>query len=51
MNKSKRSDKEKSDRRWFYSSVKDRATGDNGEKLDGHISYEHLGCIWHEKYG
>ena len=24
----------------FYSSVKDGATGDNGEKLDGHISDE-----------
>ena len=22
----------------FYSSVKDETTGDNGEKLDGHIS-------------
>ena len=26
------------DRECFYSSVKDRITGDNGEKLDGHIS-------------
>ena len=26
------------DRECFYSSVKDRTTGDNGEKLDGHIS-------------
>ena len=26
------------DRECFYSSVKDGATGDNGEKLDGHIS-------------
>ena len=26
------------DRESFYSSVKDRTTGDNGEKLDGHIS-------------
>ena len=24
----------------FYSSVKDETTGDNGEKLDGHISDE-----------
>ena len=24
----------------FYSSVKDGTTGDNGEKLDGHISDE-----------
>ena len=33
----------------FYSPVKDRATGDNGEKLDGHISNEdYLMCtkIW-----
>ena len=26
------------DRKSFYSSVKDRSTGDNGEKVDGHIS-------------
>ena len=25
----------------FYSSVKDKTTGDNGKKLDGHISNEH----------
>ena len=25
------------DRESFYSSVKDRTTGDNGEKLDGHF--------------
>ena len=24
----------------FYSSVKDGTTGDNGNKLDGHISHE-----------
>ena len=36
---------------WFYSSVKDRTTGDNGEKLDGHISNEsYLMCkeIWND---
>ena len=41
-----------SDRECFYSSVKDRTTGDNGEKLDGHISNEdYLTCkkIW-EKF-
>ena len=35
----------------FYSSAKDEATGDNGEKLDGHISHEdYLTCkkIWNE---
>ena len=39
------------DKRRFYSSVKDGATGDNGEKLDGHISdKEYLTCnkIWNE---
>ena len=31
----------------FYSSVKDGTTGDNGEKLDGHISDEDcLTCKW-----
>ena len=37
--------------RVFYSSVKDKTTGDNGEKLDGHISDEdYLTCnkIWNE---
>ena len=28
------------DKECFYSSVKNKATGDNGEKLDGHISDE-----------
>ena len=28
------------DRECFYSSVKDGTTGDNGKKLDGHISNE-----------
>ena len=35
----------------FYSSVKDGTTGDNGEKLDGHITdEEYLICIkiWNE---
>ena len=39
------------DKKRFYSSVKDGATGDNGEKLDGHISdKEYLTCnkIWNE---
>ena len=39
------------DRECFYSSVKDGTTGDNGEKLDGHISDEdYLTCnkIWNE---
>ena len=39
------------DRERFYSSVKDRTTGDNGETLDGHISDEgYLMCsrIWNE---
>ena len=37
------------DKECFYSSVKDEKTGDNGEKLDGHISDEdYLTCnkIW-----
>ena len=33
------------DKEYFYSSVKDEKTGDNGEKLDGHISDEdYLTC-------
>ena len=39
------------DKKCFYSSVKDGTTGDNGEKLDGHISDEdYLTCnkIWNE---
>ena len=35
----------------FYSSVKDRTTGGNGTKLDGHISDQHyLMCkkVWNE---
>ena len=39
------------DRECFYSSVKDGTTGDNGKKLDGHISGEdYLTCkeIWNE---
>ena len=41
------------DKEWFYSSVKDETTDDNGEKLDGHISDEdYLTCqkYWN-KYG
>ena len=37
------------DKEFFYSSVKDRTTGDNVKKLDGHISNEdYLKCnkIW-----
>ena len=30
--------KRKSDKKCFYSSVKDGTTGDSGETLDGHIS-------------
>ena len=40
-----------SDKECFYSSVKDGTTGDNGRKLDGHISDEdYLTCekIWNE---
>ena len=39
------------DKKCFYSSVKDETTGDNGKKLDGHISNkDHLTCknIWNE---
>ena len=39
------------DKECFYSSVKDETTGDNGKKLDGHISDEdYLTCkkIWNE---
>ena len=50
MNSSKRFTEEKlTHRECFYRSVKDEATGDNDEKLDGHISYEdYLMCekIW-----
>ena len=39
------------DKKCFYSSVKNETTGDNGEKLDGHINDEdYLTCkkIWNE---
>ena len=39
------------DEKCFYSSVKDRTTRDNGEKLDGHISNkDYLTCnkIWNK---
>ena len=39
------------DKKCFYSSVKDGKTGDNGEKLDGHISnVDYLLCnkVWNE---
>ena len=38
-------------KKYFYSSVKDETTGDNGEKLDGQISdKDYLTCkkIWNE---
>ena len=39
MDSFKRFGKEKlPDKRSFYSSVKNETTGDNGEKLDGHIN-------------
>ena len=39
------------DQKYFYSSVKDETTGDNGEKIDGHIRDEdYLACnkIWNK---
>ena len=53
MDSFKRFSKEKlSDKKCFYSSVKDGTTGDDGEKLDGHISEEdYLTCKKHEKHG
>ena len=43
MGSFKRFSKEKlPDKECFYSSVKDETFGDNGEKLDGHISYGRL---------
>ena len=52
MDNFKRFSQEKfSDKRCFYSSVKDGATNDDGEKLDGHIRDEdYLTCnkIWNE---
>ena len=33
-------DEKLSNKECFYNSVKDWRTGDNGEKLDGHISHE-----------
>ena len=43
--------KELPDKKCFYSSVKDAKTGDNGEKLDVHISnVDYLMCnkVWNE---
>ena len=52
MNSSKRfSEKKLPDKKCFYSSVKDGTTGDDGKKLNGHISDEdYLACkhIWKE---
>ena len=52
MDSFKRFNKEKlPDKECFYSSVKDGTGGDNGEKLDGHISDEdNMTCkkIWNE---
>ena len=45
------SEKELPDEKCFYNSVKDETTGDNGTKLDGHLSNEdYLTCkkIWNE---
>ena len=46
MNSFKKFSEEKlPDKECFYSSVKDGTTGDNGEKLDGHIRDEdYLTC-------
>ena len=46
MNSFKRFNEEKlPDKKCFYSSVKDGTTGDNGKKLDGHISdADYLTC-------
>ena len=46
MDSFKRSDEKKlPDKKCFYRSVKDGKTGENGQILDGHISYEeHLTC-------
>ena len=50
MDSSKRISEEKlPDRKFFYRSLKNAPTGDDGKKLDGHISYEeYLACekIW-----
>ena len=52
MNSFKRFSEEKlPDKVYFYSSVKDGTTGDNGKTLNGHISdKDYLTCkkIWHE---
>ena len=40
MGSFKRFRKELPDKEYFYSSVTDRTTDDNGEKLNGHISDE-----------
>ena len=45
------SEEKLSDKKWFYSSVKDRTTGDNGEKLGGRLNDEdYLMCkkIWNK---
>ena len=48
MDSFKRFDKEKlPDSECFYSSVKDGTSGDNGKKLDGHISNEN--CLMYNK--
>ena len=39
------SEKKLPDKKCFYSSVKDRTTGDNGEKVNGHINdKDYLTC-------
>ena len=43
--------KKKTDKKYFHRSLKDGTAGDNGEKLDGHISNEeYLTCtkIWNK---
>ena len=43
MNNSKGISEEKfPDRKCFYRSTKDKTTGDNGEKLDSHITHLNL---------
>ena len=52
MNSFKRfSEKKLPDKKYFYRSLKDGTTGDNSEKLNGHVSdKEYLTCIkiWNE---
>ena len=46
MNSFKRFSEEKlPGEKCLYGTLKDEATGDNGEKLNGHVSDEYLTCI------